>query len=119
MLVAMLGFMTSCGDDDKTNTELLTQHNWKAKKVTSSVGTESTDGVDEIRFTFNTNGAFTFTAITADQSVAGTWDFNSGETAVNVTPSSGDAFSIEINSLTDDELNLTYDSNIYDLEPVN
>lgn len=118
VLVAMVGFM-SCGDDDKTNTELLTQNNWKAKQVTYTDGNVVTDDVDQIRFGFNANSDYTFTPIAGGQAVAGTWAFNSGETAVNVTPNTGDAFTITINELTDDKLDITLNGTTYELEPVN
>ncbi len=119
-LVAMIGFM-SCGDDEKTNTELLTQHNsWQAKKITYPDGNVDEDDVDAIRYSFGSTGSYSFTPLTGDV-VVGTWEFQSAESEIHVDTSDGDQFHFTISELTDDVLTIEHagTSISYQLEPAN
>lgn len=117
MLVAMVGFFTSCGDDEEvTNTELLTEEGWKAKKITALGGIASED-VEEVTFDFGAT-SFSHSPLEGDV-VVGTWEFEENETQIHVTTVDGSALHFDITTLEEGTLIMTEETgtqSTYELE---
>jgi hypothetical protein len=128
LLVNAALIFTSCEEEESKpgKKELLTGKNWSLTSWTVNPGVPTEDGAvtnvfailracDKDDFTrFDKNGSVTFDegdskcSVDSDQTMQGTWSFNSDETVVSVT-SQGEAISYRILDLTNSSVKIEYD----------
>ena len=115
--LAAVTFLGSCKDDEKSNTELLTDNCWIATSITVDPpyptgipGQTVTDWYAQLDqcdkddiVCFKGDGTYTSEegATKCDDSdpqviESGTWTFNQGETVINISESGGDSYEYEV-----------------------
>jgi hypothetical protein len=121
-----LVILSSCKDDDKSKTELLTEKSWVLSKAEVEVSGASIDVTDDYiddcqgdnTITFTKAGVYTEVVGTDDcngdeSDETGTWEFKNGETTLSIDVD-GDVQDLEIATLNGSTLKVNFGKISYD-----
>jgi hypothetical protein len=111
-LVAILFFVTACGDKEDapkppSRTELLAAKTWKINKILASNGIDASNdprlvAFKAMQFKFNADGSYTLTSLLGSQT--GNWVFAENETKVVLDPNTAGALTFDIAELKDNAI---------------